>query len=126
MSFIGEQTEQWQLGVITMPDYEIQISPQVKVEFSSEKSMSNSVKSIAAITSLLQYSISSSGHSNTELSIANSYYRFRYRIITSRVINRAMIYSDAIKYIRSRRGIEFDEQLADYAIQKLLENLERG
>jgi hypothetical protein len=109
-----------------MPNYEIQISPQVKVEFSSEKSMSNSVKSIAAITSLLKYSQNSLVQSDIGLNIANNYYSFRYRIITSRVINRAMTYSDAIKYIKSRRGIDFDEQLADYAVRKLLEALDRG
>ena len=106
-----------------MPNYEIQISSNVKVELTSDFGMARSEESTTAIMSLLQSIVSSTNYADTMFAIAGKWHRIRYQVTVSRIINRSIIYNDAIQYIRTRKGVDFDPQLADYAIQKLLEVL---
>ncbi len=108
-----------------MSDYSVQISPNVTITFSSEQSMPQRHRAAAALQSFLDFSEQGENTGWSILQIAGRIYRFRYEVMVQRALHRAAIYNEAIQYIRSERGISFNPILADYAVEKLLEMLER-
>jgi hypothetical protein len=108
-----------------MSQHTVQISSDITISFSSNQVIPSQHVGPAALQSFLSYCEGSGKIGWSILHIAGKVYRFRYEIIAERALQRATMYNEAIQYIRSQRGITFNPILADYAIQKLLEMLER-
>jgi hypothetical protein len=108
-----------------MSNHKIQISSNISVEFTSSTSLSHSDYTRVGVAALLNYLGSTNNVGNVHLNIAQKIYNVHYRVIVNRIIERAMLYNDAIIFLRSRRGIDLDPQLVDYAVDRLYELLDR-
>jgi hypothetical protein len=105
-----------------MNNYSVEISPTVSIRFISEEPIPARHHAAAAVKALLNYS--QSGNNVDLLELAGKAYRLRYEVIVQKALSRAVLYNEAIQYIRCQRGVQFHPVLADYAIEKLLEMLD--